>query len=434
MLKNKFLKIGIFFFCIFLANVHALNLDEIKNNALKEVKIINTNELVTLLEKSPNTKIIDVREKDEILRQGGYIKANKVTNISRANLEFLIQEEVKEDETFIVHCFNGNKSLFAAKRLKDLGYKNVLYYKDSFKVWKDRNLPISSKDFYINSFLYNPVKEVSKGVYTSIGATQPATYENSGHNNNLGFVIGDDSILVWNAGANYLLAKSFHEEIKKISNKPIKYVVLENSQGHAMLGSSYWKEQGASIISHEIAKQEIMQKGENILSRHQRTYRDKALSTKIIIPDETFKESMSFDLGNRVVEAKYFGYAHEHSDIAIWLEKEKILFTGDLAFHQRMLPIFKITDTRKWLEAWEKLALLDAQIVIPGHGDVTDMPTVTKYTKGYLEYLREKVGEALDEGKEAYEVDQSPYAHLDTFKELAKQNASRLYEMMEFEE
>ena len=78
--------------------------------------------------------------------------------------------------------------------------------------------------------------------------------------------------------------------------------------------------------------------------------------------------------------------------------------------------------------------LLNAKIVIPGHGDVTDMPTVTKYTKGYIEYLRAKVEDAIDEGKDAYEIDQSPYAHLDTFKELARQNASRLYEMMEFED
>ena len=69
MLKNKFLQKVIFFYCIFLSSVYALNLDELKNNALKEVKVINTDELVTLLKKNPNTKIIDVREKDEILNK-----------------------------------------------------------------------------------------------------------------------------------------------------------------------------------------------------------------------------------------------------------------------------------------------------------------------------------------------------------------------------
>ena len=47
------------------------------------------------------------------------------------------------------------------------------------------------------------------------------------------------SVLVWNASGNYLLAKSLDEEIKKITNLPVKYVILENSQSHAILGSSY---------------------------------------------------------------------------------------------------------------------------------------------------------------------------------------------------
>jgi len=212
--------------------------------------------------------------------------------------------------------------------------------------------------------------------------------------------------------------------------------VLENSQGHAMLGSSYWKEQGAQIVAQEIAKQEIIELGEGILKRYQRTQRDKLLGSKIVVPDETFKDKKVFDLGGRVVEALYFGYAHEHSDICLWLPKEKIVFGGDLAFNQRLLPIFTITETNKWLEAWEKFAALNAKIVIPGHGDVTDMATVTKYTKDYLVYMREKIMEVIDNDgglNEAYNIDMSAYQHLDTFKELGKQNIATLFKQMEFE-
>ena len=422
-------KISIFGLCLSAALGSNFSIDEIK----KSVNSIKTQEFVELLKNHPNTKVVDVRIKSDILSQGGYIKTNKYFNISRDKLEYLIENDISKDEKVVLYCYNGNISLLAAKTLKDMGYKDVLWYEDSYKVWNEQKNPISSLDFDTNSILYNKVKKVQDGVYTSIGATQPPSYENSGHNNNLGFIEGDDSVLVWNASANYLLAKSFHEEIKKITNKPVKYVILENSQGHAMLGSSYWKEQGATLVSHEIAKEEIIKQGEDILSRHSKIYKDKILGTKIIIPDITFKDNMKFDLGNRIVEAKYFGYAHEHSDIAIWLPKEEILFAGDLAFHQRLLPIFEITETLKWIEAFDEMAKLNAKIVIPGHGDVTNMQTVTKYTKDYLIYLREKVQEAIDEDKQAYEIDQSPYEHLDTFKELARQNASRLYKMMEFE-
>ena len=437
MIKNKYVKTIVLGLFVLLSNLNALDIAKMQEEAIKEVKVISTQDLVKLLEKKPNTKIIDVRSRAEINNQGGYIKANKVSNIQRGDLEFLISQEVKIDDTFVVHCFNGNKSLFAAKRLKDLGYKNVLYYKDSFKVWKEKKLPISSLDKYPQSLLYNKIQEVAKDVYTSIGITAPYEYESTAHNNNLGFIVGEDSVLVWNASSSYLLAQSFHKEIKKITNKPVKYVVLENSQGHAILGSNYWKEQGAKIIAHKIVEDEIAIKGQRIFSRMQRVLKDKFEGTKVVEPDEYFKDSMTFDLGNKIVEAKYLGYAHEHSDIILWLPKEKITFAGDIAFNNRLLPIFEITETKKWLEAWDKFTALNAKIVVPGHGEVTNMQTVTKYTKDYLVYLREKVEEILDDDgglNDAYNIDMSAFEHLDTYKELGKQNIARVFKQMEFEE
>ena len=78
------------------------------------------------------------------------------------------------------------------------------------------SLANTEADRYPESELYSEPVEVVPGVWTSVGATQPPTYENAGHNNNLSFVISDDGVLVVNAGASYLLAKALHDEIKKI--------------------------------------------------------------------------------------------------------------------------------------------------------------------------------------------------------------------------
>lgn len=434
MKKNIFFKAFIVV-CLLGTSLFA-NKDILIKEAKKTVKSIDTKELQALLKKDPNLQIIDVRTRGDILKQGGYIKANRVFNIPRDKLEFKIHEEVNPDQTFVVHCYTGNISLLAAKQLQKMGYKNVLHYKDSYQGWEKAGLEISSLDRYPKSMLYRPIEKVAEGVYTSIGQTSPGSYENSGHNNNLGFIVGDKAVLVWNASSTYLLAKAFHEEIKKITDKPVKYVVLENSQGHAMLGSNYWKEQGATIIAQEIAKEEIIELGDSILKRYEKRQLDKILGTKIVLPDVTFKDTYKIDLGNRIVEARYFGYAHEHSDIALWLPKEKIVFAGDLAFNQRLLPIFEITETNKWIEAWEGFAGLGAKIVVPGHGDTTDMATVTKYTKDYLEYMREKILAVIDDGgglNEAYVIDMTPYQHLDTFRELGKQNIATLFKQLEFE-
>jgi glyoxylase-like metal-dependent hydrolase (beta-lactamase superfamily II)/rhodanese-related sulfurtransferase len=437
MYKKIFFIVWVFTLFLSTAYSKALTVDKLLEDVKKDLKTVDTKALVKLLKQNPNTQIIDVRIQSDIVKQGGFIKANKVTRISRDKLEFMISQTVQPDEKFVVHCYDGKISALATKQLLNMGYKNAIYYKDSFKKWKEAKLPISSLDKYPESMLYSKVKKVANGVYTSIGQTSPGTYENSNHNNNLGFIVGDKAVLVWNAGGNYLLAKAFHEEIKKVTQLPVKYVVLENSQSHAMLGSSYWKEQGAIIVSQKLAKDEIIKKGETILQKKAKSLKDKILGTKIVLPDVTFKDKKVFDLGNKVVEARYFGYAHEYSDIALWLPKEKILFAGDLAFNNRVLPIFKYTQTLKWLEAWEKLASLDANIVIPGHGEVTDMATVTKYTKDYIVYMRTQIEKILDDDgglNEAYEMNLSAYEHLDTFKELAKQNIARLFGQMEFEE
>jgi len=414
-----------------------LDSEELIKKARQNVKTIETKDLVELLKKYPNTPIIDVRQRADILKDGGYIKANRVTNIPRGILEFKIADIVNFDDKFIVNCFAGKRSALAALRLKQLGYKNLLYYRGSFKAWRDAGLPVSSLDKYPNSMLYSKVEKMANGVYVSIGQTSPPTYENSNHNNNLGFIVGKKYVLVWNAGGNYLLAKALHEEIKKITSLPIKYVVLENSQSHAILGSSYWKEQGATIVSQEIAKEEIKKRGKEILAKKAKLLKDKILGTKIVLPDRIFKDNMKFDLGDRVVEAKYFGYAHEKSDIVLWLDKEKIVFAGDHAFNQRLLPIFQHTNITNWIEAWDKFAALDAKIVIPGHGDVTNMKVVTKYTIDYIVYLKEQIKKIIeDDGSmnDAYSIDMSAYEHLDTFKELSKQNIATLYKQMEFEQ
>ena len=143
-------------------------------------------------------------------------------------------------------------------------------------------------DRYPESELYSKPIEVVPGVWTSIGATQPPTYENAGHNNNLSFIISDDGVLVVNAGASYLLAKALHDEIKKVTDQPIRYVVLENGQGHAMLGSNYWRELGVKIIAHDDAISEIEKYGADELEGMMGYNRDRGLDTTLVMPDISF--------------------------------------------------------------------------------------------------------------------------------------------------
>jgi len=306
----------------------------------------------------------------------------------------------------------------------------------------DAAAPLSGEDLYNSdkapeSMLYDLPREVVPGVWSAIGATAPGTYANSGHNNNLSFVITDEGVLVVNAGDNYLLAKALHDEIKKITDQPVKYVVLENGQGHAMLGSGYWQEQGATVIAHADAAREIEAQSFALLQATQERIKEKAEGTQVVMPDETFEDSRVIELGGERIELLHLGPAHSPGDIVVWLPGKQLVISGDMAFHQRMLPLFEHTDTAAWIETWDnRFEALGAEVVIPGHGEPTDMATVRKYTRDYLVYLREKVGEVLENGgtlQDAYNVDQSPYLHLPTAEFLAKRNAGQVFRSMEFE-
>ncbi|MGB0722491.1 MAG: MBL fold metallo-hydrolase, partial [Gammaproteobacteria bacterium] len=229
---------------------------------------------------------------------------------------------------------------------------------------------------------------------------------------------------------------ALHEEIKKVTDQPVKYVVWENGQGHASMGSAYWKEQGAHIIAHEDAAHELKERGEFVIDRIRTRSGDKFMGTRLVMPDETFTDKKIIELGGKRIELLHLGPAHSPGDISVWLPDQKVVIAGDIAFHQRLLPVFEHTHTGEWVETWPKFEALGAEIVVPGHGEPTNMAEVTRYTVGYLSYMRERITEILDAGgglNDVYKIDQSAYAHLDTFDELSALNASTMFRQMEFE-
>lgn len=292
-------------------------------------------------------------------------------------------------------------------------------------------------DQYPASLLYSKPVEIIPHVWSAIGATAPSTYENAGHNNNLSFIVTGDGVIVVNGSGAYLLAKALHDEIKKITDQRVKLVINENGQGHAMLGNSYWAEQGVPILAHEDAAHDFDDQAGEILASAKARLKDRAEGTVIQGPTETFETKHTIEMGQFKIDVLHLGPAHSPGDIQVWLPEQSLVIAGDMAFHERMPPIFDETDTKGWVETWEgPFEALGATYVVPGHGHPTNMDQVRRYTRDYLVYLRGKIAEHIENGgslDKAYYVDQSPYAHLDTFEQLATRNAGRVFVQMEFE-
>jgi glyoxylase-like metal-dependent hydrolase (beta-lactamase superfamily II) len=184
-----------------------------------------------------------------------------------------------------------------------------------------------------------------------------------------------------------------------------------------MLGNSYWADLGVPIVAHADAAHEFDKTAFNILEGMKGYNRDKAEGTRAQGPTQTFEDSYTIEMGDMTIEILHLGPAHSPGDISVWLPAQKLVIAGDIAFHERMEP-------------------LGALYVIPGHGHPTNMTQVRRYTHDYLVDIREKIGAHLEAGgglADAYYIDQSEWARLDTFEELATKNAGRVYEEMEFE-
>ncbi|SIO27330.1 Glyoxylase, beta-lactamase superfamily II [Rhodovulum sp. ES.010] len=292
-------------------------------------------------------------------------------------------------------------------------------------------------DKYPQSVLYDKPFEVIPNVWSAIGATAPPTYENAGHNNNLSFLVTGDGVIVINGGANSRLAEALHAEIREVTDQPVKLVINENGQGHAMLGNSYWTERGVDVLAHVDAAEEFADYNAQILAGMQNYAKENGEGTELVEPTITFEDKYVIDMGEMHVEVLHLGPAHSPGDVQVWLPEQSLMIAGDLAFNGRMPPIFAKTCTSCWIETWETVfAPMNPTYIIPGHGYPTNLAQVEHHTMDYLKDLREKIRAHLDDGgslDDAYYVDQSNWAFLDTYDELATKNAGVVFTEMEWE-
>ena len=401
-----------------------------------QITNITAEQLQQQIVDQPETVIIDVRTQFEV-NLLGTLGVYQNINIPRGWIEFDIAEAVPDLNTpIVVYCGTNVRSPMAAKTLMDMGYTNVTNYAGGYFEWQEMGLDVNMGTLDPATFLYQRPEKVVEGVYTAIGAPAPSTYQNSGHNNNLSFIVADDAVVVFNGGGSYLLAKAMHEEIKLVTDLPVKHVIYENAQGHAVFGGSYWKQQGAEIIAHENTVEILHETEEKMVERAKRSLRDKYTGSYVVYPERTFTDEYVVPVKGKEIVLKHFGHAHSPDDMQLWLPEDELLISGDFAFNVRMLPVLEHTDMLAWQENWPQLEALNPKIIIPGHGGVTDLETVTYYTMGYVNYMVDEVMAVLDDGgtlTDAYKIDQSQFMQWKTYRELSLRNAAELYKIAEFE-
>ena len=107
----------------------------------KDIKVVPGSEVVQMMKDKKDFVIVDVREADEIKTFGKVDWKNQKT-MSRGKMEYMLEKSgLKVDDNIYVMCKTGGRSTFAAKTLKDYGFKNVTIIDGGFDKWLENKYP-----------------------------------------------------------------------------------------------------------------------------------------------------------------------------------------------------------------------------------------------------------------------------------------------------
>jgi cyclase len=123
------------------------------------------------------------------------------------------------------------------------------------------------------------------------------------------------------------------------------------------------------------------------------------------LPDTTFTGHLTKHVGSKSIELIEVGPAHTGGDAIAYVAQDRAVFTGDILFIEGH-PIVWAGPIGNWIEACEMIDGLDAEIIVPGHGPLTDKSGVAR-VRDYLAYIRDEARKRFDSGMGALEAARS---------------------------
>jgi glyoxylase-like metal-dependent hydrolase (beta-lactamase superfamily II) len=221
-----------------------------------------------------------------------------------------------------------------------------------------------------------------------------------GRGANGGVYIGEDGVLVIDAKSNEESVKQQIAEIKKVTNKPIKYLVNTHSDGDHIAGNQFFPE-SVTIVAHENCRKEFFHPRRDGKSS---TWNNPELAP--FVPSLTYRNKMDLYLGSKKVELWYFGIGHTKGDSVVYIPEEKTAFLGDQIFMGRpqLIHSYKGGNSFGHVKALTKmLETIKAERFCSGHSDPVDRNTVKHHIEE-MKKIQGKIKSLVGEGKSLEDV------------------------------
>jgi len=225
---------------------------------------------------------------------------------------------------------------------------------------------------------------------------------------NIGIIVGTRATLVVDTGMGPRNGQVDLRELAKVSKNSELYLTTTHFHPEHVTGAQAFPA-STVVIRPAVQQEEVAQKQPEFIHTFSgRTPEIKALlqEVKPRAPDLVFDREVKLDLGGVTARLLWLGAAHTRGDSFIFVEEDRVLFTGDVVLN-RFFPIFPDADSsgKNWLVILNQLEALQPRTIVPGHGEVGEAALVSK-ERTFLKEVQSRVVELKAQGKPAEEVAQ----------------------------
>ena len=218
---------------------------------------------------------------------------------------------------------------------------------------------------------------------------------------NVGLVVGSRAILVVDTGLGPRNGEAIVREVKKLKPAAEVYVATTHYHPEHSLGTAAFK--GATVVMTRVQQQEMTEVGKQIQDTFaKRSPLHAELLNGVPYPtaDVLFDREHRLDLGGVHVRLMWRGPAvmHTRGDTMIFVEEDRVLFSGDIVMSQRFLAAQANSSITNWLTTLDELAALNPAHVVPAHGRIGDAGLIAR-DRAFLQAVQTRVGDLKRQGK-----------------------------------
>ena len=235
-------------------------------------------------------------------------------------------------------------------------------------------------------------RKIKDGIY--VYAQKPA-------DSNAGIILTQEAVVLIDSGHNPPDSQAILKAVRQLTPQPIRFLINTEPHGDHTTGHFLFSPP-AIIIAHEGATDSMKkaynpQRNEKLMTDYP-DMRESFKGFKMITPQIEYRDKMTLNVGERTFELYYLKNVHSEADTAIWLPKERVIFSAAVAGVKRFSNLRPSVQIEDMISAMKMMKSLNPEIVVPGHGP----PGTTKILDDSIQYytlLLERVGKMAKEGK-----------------------------------